>query len=126
MQLPTTPLDAHLFHLIGGVAQAGSVDKAEKHAAQHERILNHIARGAVHVAHNRTVVLQKRVEQRRLPGIRRTDDGHRPTFAQGIARRERIGQTSRLGFHRGCDAIQLTAVGKLQIFVIGEIQFQLK
>ena len=80
----------------------------------------------MHIAHNGTIVLKQRIKQGRFSGIGCTDNGHRPSFAQRIARRKRVGQSGGLALHGGRHGIELTAIGKFQVLVVGKIQFQLE
>ena len=113
LQLPPATLDAHLLHAVCRVAQSRRVDEAKQYPAQHKGVFHHIAGRTVHIAHNRTIVLKQRIEQGRFAGIGCTDNGHRPSFAQRIARRKRVGQSGGLPLHGGRYGIELTAIGKL-------------
>ena len=80
----------------------------------------------MHIAHNRTIVLQQRIEQGRFAGIGCADNGHRPSFTQRIARRKRVGQSGGLALHGGRHGVEFTAIGKFQILVVRKVQFQLE
>ena len=126
MQLPSTALDAHLLHAVCRVAQSRRVDEAKQHPAQHKGVFHHIAGRTVHVANDGAIVLKQRIEQGRFAGIGCADNGHRPSFAQRIASRKRVGQSGGLALHGGRYGIELTAIGKFQVFVVGKVQFQLE
>ena len=68
--------------------------------------------------------MEQGVEQGRFAGIGLPDDGYRYTAFQGIAQPEGIGQPGDgLRYFLG-QRLELATVGKLQVFVVGEIQLQ--
>ena len=121
--LPTA-LDAHLLHGVGGGAQAGGVDETEERAAQIVGILDDIAGGAVDVAHDGALVVEKGIEEGGFPGIGAAHDGHGEAIFEGIAGGEGVHQPRHHLFQVLGQMGQFGAVGKLQVFMVGEVEFE--
>lgn len=125
LQLLEAPLDAQALDGVGGLADAGRVDEAEGDAAQAQGVLDDVACGAVDVAHDGAFFVQQGIEQGGLACVRFAHDGHGDAVLQGVAHAECVGQAGDDLLHTGGDGLELRAVGKLQVFVVAEVQLQL-
>ncbi len=76
---------AALDRVVAG-AQPGRVEHAHRDAVDAERLLDHVARRPGSRRDDRALFAEQRVEQRRLPGVRRADDRQRQTLAHAAAR----------------------------------------
>ena len=121
--LPTA-LDAHLLYGIGGGAQAGSVDEAEERAAKIVGVLDDIAGGAMDVAHDGALVVEKGIEEGGFSRIGTAYDGHGEAIFEGIAGGEGVHQPRHHLFQVLGQMGQFGAVGKLQVFMVGEVEFE--
>lgn len=84
--------DADLFHLVVRLPDACCVDEAEERAANVHRVLNRVARGAVHVAHDGFLFSEQRVEQGGFTGVCVANDCHGDAVLDGVAEAEGRGE----------------------------------
>ena len=118
-------LDADALDDVGGVADAGGVDEAEGDATEVDGVFDDVAGGAVDVAHDGSLFAYEGVEEGGLAHVGLADDGYGHAVLDGIAYVERMGQA-------GDDTLDLVSylrefatVGKLELFVVAEIELQL-
>ena len=119
-------LDAEILYLVIGVADAGGVDKAEGDAAKLDGVFDGIAGGALYVGDDGSFFTEKGVEQGALAYVRCSDDGYGDAILQGVASLEGVGQMGDVSVYLMRQMEQFAAVGKLEVFVVGEIEFQLE
>jgi len=117
-------LNAHVFYGVGRLAQAGGVDEAEEGAADVEHFFHRVARGAVNVAHNGALFAEQGVEQGGLAYVRFAHDGAGDAASNGIAKAEGVAESLHAPFGVGEQAQKFGAVGELEVFVVGKIEFQ--
>lgn len=106
------------------MAYASGVDKPEGDALKIDGVFDGIAGGALNVAHDGTVFAQERIEECGFSNVWSTDDGNGNTVFQSVAGVERVGQTLYVSFNLKGELEKFGAVGKLQILMIGEVEFQ--
>ena len=116
-------LDTHGLDLVAGVANACGVDEANELPIEEDGVLDDVARGAVHIAHDGTFVAQQVVEEGGLADIGFADDCHRNAIADGLTRAEGVGQTHNLGIDLTGNVEQFRAIGKLNI-LFAEVEFE--
>ena len=119
-------LDAHLFDDIIRLPDSCGVDEAEGMVADGECGINGVARSALNVADNGSVVVDDGIEECALSDIGSSDDGYSNAVLDGIA----YGKAARQTINRRDKEVSLGrkfgTVSKLQIFMVREIEFQLK
>ena len=76
------------------------------------------------VAHDGTFFVQEGIQQGGLTGVCFADDSHGHSVLQGIAHAERIYQVMDNLLNLTGDIFQFRTVGKLQFFVVAEVEFQ--
>ena len=118
-------LDADAFYHIGGLTDTCRIDEAERDATQVDGVFDHIAGRAVDVAHDGFLLVQQGIEQGGFAGIRLTDNRYRYTILDGIPYIERIGQTGDDLFNFIGYLGEFGTVGKLQFFVVAEVELEL-
>ena len=83
-------LYAHLLNAVGGFAYAGGVYEAEGDAFYPYGVFNEVARSALDVRNDGTLIVHESVHEGTFAHVGRTDDGHRDAGLQGIAGAEGI------------------------------------
>ena len=78
----------------------------------------------MHITHYRALLTHQCVQQRGLTRVRRPDNRHRHTVTYRIARLEGLGQSPYMCFQTSGQLAQFSAVGKLQLLMIGKVQLQ--
>lgn len=124
VQLLPRALDAHLLHDVVGVAQSGRIDEAEGEAPDEGGLLDAVACGAVDVAHEGAVLADQVVEECRFAHIGLADDGHGNALLDGLADMVGPGQRGHVVLDAAGQGEELAAVGKDQVVVVGEVQFE--
>ena len=105
---------------------ASRIDDAELHTIDGHHILNQVTRGAVDVAHDGLILVEQLVEQCRLTHISLTDDSHGDAFLDGLPRFEAGSQLGDALVYVQGKVVQLGAVSKLEILVVGEVKLKLQ
>ena len=77
------------------LTDTGRVDESKKDAIYVHYLFNRVARGARDFTYNGALLIQKRIEQRTLTGIRRTDNSDAHAVLHRIAEAEGINQLTR-------------------------------
>lgn len=119
-----TALLAETFNGVGGVAQAGGVEKAESDAGDDDGVFHYIARGALQGADDGTLFADKAVEQGALAHVGGADDGNGNALADSLS--------CGVAFYEVVDMIaqllrelqEVRAGSELDVFVVGEVQFE--
>ena len=117
------PLDTDLFDYLISLADTGSIDETEHYAAKIQHLLYGITRCAGNIGNYGTILAEKRIHQRTLARIGRTNDSDRDTILDSIATTERISQTADMGQCLIDQSSQFGTTGKLHI-LLTEIQFE--
>ena len=117
-------LDAHPLDGIARLADACRVNEAVERTAHNHGVLDGVARGAVDVAHQGTVVTQQGIQQGRFSRIGLSHDGDRQAVADGVTVTVTVGQAADQGVDVARQGCHLATVGKGHI-LLAEIQFQL-
>ena len=87
-------------------------------------LLNGVAGRAVHVAHQCPFFAHQHVQQRAFASVRFADDGHGNAAFQRVAQFETLAESPDVLRHLLGQLQQVRAVGKLDVLVVGEVQFQ--
>ena len=86
--------DADFLNLVGGLSDAGCIDKTEGDAIDVDGVLDGVARGAMNVGHDGAIVLQEGIQQGRFTYIGLAYNGYRNALLQGLAHLETMSKTS--------------------------------
>ena len=108
-----------------GGTQTGCVDKAKLNTIDDERVFNQVACGAVNIAHDSFLFAEKCIQQGRFAGIRSPYYRYGDTVFDGVTHAETANQFAQMLRDRLRQLPELTAVGKLQLLVVGKIEFKL-
>ena len=83
-------LDANLFHLIGGLTNACSVDETEGNTLDVDGVFDGVARGAMDVGDNGAVVFQKAVQKGGFAYIGFANNSNWYSLLDGLTGLERV------------------------------------
>ena len=117
-------VDAKALDLVGGVADACCVDEAEGDAAELDGVFDGVAGSALYVTDDGALFAEEGVEEGGLAHVGSTDNGYRNAVFEGIASMEGVGEVGDMGIDTPGEFQQLSAVGKFEVFVVGEVEFQ--
>ena len=117
------PPQANCLNGVIGMAETGSIDKAECDTVDSERFLDGVARGAGDGTDYGAFVGKQCVEERRLADIGRADYGHRDSVFESISKSERFDKPRHLNTQPVHKVAQLAAVGKFDI-LFAEVEFK--
>ena len=117
-------LNAEALDGVFGLSQSCRIDEAEEVASDVHRVLDGVARGAVNIAHDGTLLAQQGIEQGTLAYVSRADNRHRNPTLDGIAEAIAVDELLELELDLVAEGKQFGTIGELHIF-FGEIQFQL-
>ena len=119
-------LDAKVLNGVVGVADASGVNEAESDAAELDGVFDGIARGALNVADDGAFLAEEGVEEGALAHVGGSDNGHGDAVLEGIACLEGAGQMCDVRIYLLCQCQKFWSVGKLQLLVVGEVEFKLQ
>ena len=124
VQLLPCALDAHLLHDVVGVAQSGRIDEAKGEPPM--RVVSSMLSRVVpwtSLTRARSSPI-KVVEECRFAHIGLADDGHGNALLDGLADMVGPGQRGHVVLDAAGRGEELAAVGKDQVVVVGEVQFE--
>ena len=124
LHLGKAALDAEVLDGIGGLTYAGGVDEAEADAADVHHILYDIAGSAVDVTDYGALLVEEGIEQGGLAGMGLADESHGDAVLEGIAHTEGADEPGDDNADVDGEVLQLTAVGKFEVFVVGEVELE--
>ena len=107
------------------MAQSGCVDESVQHSVDVHNVLYHIARRALNVADDGFLLAYKGIEQCGFAGVGLAHYRHRNTLLYGIAHAEAARKRRNFILYLMRKLLELSAVGELEVLVIGEVELQL-
>lgn len=122
---PERALYAHLLDAVGGGAHAGGVDEAEGESAEGDGVFDDVACGAADVADDGAFFAEQGVEEGGFAHVGLADDGDGEAVFDGVAGLEGVGEGTGFVFGFFDELPELCAVGKLEFFVVAEVEFEL-
>ena len=90
-------LNTHVLDRVVRVAEAGGVNESEQDAVKDERVFHRVAGCTLYITHDRALLTEQRIEQRRFADIRCAYDRDRDTVTDGIAGAEGRDQGCQFG-----------------------------
>ena len=117
-------LYAEGFDLVGRVAQPCGVDEAEEQSIDVHHLLHRVARRAVDVADDGTLLAEEGVEEGAFAHVGRARQRHGDTLLDGIAEAEALHEALDLRLQLLAQAQELAAVGEGDI-LLAEVQLEL-
>ena len=115
---------ADALHFVACVAYAGGVDEAEGDAAEGFGGFDGVARGAADAADDGALFVEQGVEEGGLAGVGLSDDADGDAAFQGVAEAEGGGEACDFRVDFVGEVLELAAVGKFEVFVVGEVEFE--
>ena len=117
-------LNAHILYDVGAFAYSGCVGQANGDALYVDGVFYYIACGAMDIAYDGAPIVCQQIQQRRLADIGFANDSYGDAVLQCVAQAECLRQCCDFRQDVSGQCGQLFAVGKLQVFVVGKVQFQ--
>ena len=114
---------AHGFDGVLGIPYARGIDDAERYTLYIKHFFDHIPGGARHIAHNRPVFIEQRIEQSTLAGIGAAGDDRSDPLLDGIAQLKGGYQLPQQLPQFGYQQFQVVALGKFDVF-LAKVEFQ--
>ena len=115
---------AYAFYLIVCVSYACCVYETKQLTVNGHGVFYDIACGAVNVAHNGSLFAHKKIEECLFACICLADNGHGYAVFYGVALLERANQAVDDVLYLVGNGHELCTVGKLEVFMVGEVEFQ--
>ena len=106
------------------MADAGGIDEAESDVAKLDAVLDGVARGSLNVADDGAIFAKEGVEQGALAYVWCSDDGYGDAVFQGVTNLEGLCEASDVGIDGLRELQEFRAVGKFEVFVVAEVEFE--
>ena len=117
-------LYAYILNNIICIADASCIDEAELYAIDDSGILDEISCRTMYVAHNSLLLMQQMIEERALTHIGVANDSHGNAILKSIAHLKGTGKRKEALMDVIGKGVEFGTVGKLQLFMVGEVEFQ--
>ena len=124
MNLLNGTFNAYLFHLIIGFADASRIDETELDSVNVHGFFDGVACGTMNIGNDGAIISDKLIEERRFADVCFSDDSDGDALFKGLSCFERLGELGDVVVYLLGKFQQLCSVGKFEVFVVGEIEFE--